>query len=67
MLTGENGWGKSVPTTGGGSHTVEAHQLLEKEGIPHFYDNTLKVTHRWDPLWMGPTLKALVDLANAPL
>ena len=65
VLTGEKYWGTMVPAPGGGSHTVEAHELLKREGIPHFYDDSVVVEHRWDSIWMEPTLKALMELANA--
>jgi hypothetical protein len=66
VLTGEQGWGKSIPVPSGGSHTVEMHKLLKKEGIKHIYDNSLKIPHRWNEQWMAPTLKALMGLANDP-
>jgi len=64
VLTGEQGWGKSIPTPAGGSHTAEMHKLLEKEGLKHIYDNSLKVPHRWNERWMAPTLKTLMGLAE---
>ena len=35
VLTGEKGWGKSIPAPNGGSHTVETHELFDKEKIKH--------------------------------
>jgi hypothetical protein len=64
VLTGEQGWGRSIPAPNGGSHTVEMHELLAKEGIKHVYDNRLKVPHRWDEQWMAPTLEALMGLTK---
>jgi enterochelin esterase-like enzyme len=64
VISGEMGWGKSRPAPGGGSHTVEFHELLNQHGIKHHYDNSLKVPHRWDARWMGPTLTALLELAK---
>ena len=64
VLTGEKLWGKMIPTAQGGSHTVEAHTLLDKEGIKHHYDNTLNAPHRWDKSWMDPTLEALIALTE---
>ncbi|MEM7396167.1 MAG: hypothetical protein AAF492_27855 [Verrucomicrobiota bacterium] len=46
----------------GGSHTVETHRLLSREGLLHHYDNTLNAKHSWNKAWMEPTLKALMDL-----
>jgi len=64
VLTGETLWGTLIPAPGGGSHTVKTHELLEKEGIPHFYDDSLHVEHRWDKAWMAPTLGALMRLTG---
>ncbi len=64
VLTGEQGWGKSIPAPTGGSHTVEMHKLLAKEGIKHVYDNSLNVPHSWNEQWMAPTLKALMGLTE---
>ena len=66
VLMGEKYWGTMRPGPGGGSHTVEAHQLLQREGIAHFYDDQVTVEHRWDKLWMEPTLKALMGLVRDP-
>ena len=64
VLTGEQGWGRSIPTPTGGDHTIEMHKLLNKEGIKHFYDNNLKVPHRWNEKWMEPTLTALMEITK---
>ena len=65
VLTGEKLWGTMRKTpTNEASHTVEAHRLLEKQGIKHFYDNTLDSPHRWDKSWMEPTLAALMQLTQ---
>jgi hypothetical protein len=64
VLTGENFWGKMIPTSNGGSHTVETHKLLGQQGLKHYYDNTLEFPHRWDKRWMEPTLKALMELTG---
>ena len=64
-LTGEKDWGKkSIPTPNGGSHTVEMHKLLDRHGVRHVYNSSLKVPHRWDKQWMRPTLEALMALAR---
>jgi enterochelin esterase-like enzyme len=55
VLTGHSLWG---------TETVQAHELLKKEGIKHYYDNTLKFPHRWDKDWMEPTLSALIALTE---
>lgn len=40
------------------------HALLEKEGIPHYYDNEIRCPHIWTEDWMGPTLRALMSLCE---
>ena len=55
VLTGEKIWSKE---------TVQTHELLEKNDIKHYYDNTLIFPHRWDKSWMAPTLSALMDLTT---
>jgi len=67
VLAGEQGWGKSIPTPNGRSHTVEMHELLDKEGIKHVYDNSLQVPHQWTEKWMAPTLQALMGLIEDPI
>jgi hypothetical protein len=64
VLTGETHWGKMIPASGGKSHTAETHRLLEKEGIPHYFNDSMGSEHRWNKLWMEPTLKALMDLTR---
>ncbi len=64
VLTGEQGWGKSIPAFSGSSHTVEMHELLDREGIKHVYDNNCGAPHRWNEQWMGPTLAALMGLTE---
>jgi hypothetical protein len=64
VLAGEELWGTLVPAPGGGSHTVEAHELLALNGIKHHYDCNLNAPHRWDKSWMMPALKALMMLAE---
>lgn len=66
VLTGEQYWGKFIPTPDGGSHTAQMHKLLTKEGIKHVYDNSVKVPHRWNERWMAPTLEALMGLTKSP-
>jgi len=65
VLAGERDWGKSIPTPHGGSHTVEMHKLLAREGIRHVYINSLNAPHRWHKAWMGPALEALMALTQA--
>jgi len=67
VLTGEQGWGRSRLTPNRGSHTVEMHELLDKEGIKHVYDNSLRVPHRWSEQWVGPTLEALMGIVENPM
>ena len=64
VLSGEQGWGKSIPTPTGSSHTVQMHKLLVEEGIKHVYDNSINVPHTWNEQWMSPALKALILLTE---
>lgn len=64
VLTGEKLWGRMIPAPDGGSHTADMHELLLKEEIPHVYDDTLSADHRWDPAWMTPTLRKLMETAE---
>ena len=54
-LTGKKLWGKE---------TEQTHELLDKLGLKHHYDNTLEFPHRWDKSWMEPTLSALLALTE---
>jgi enterochelin esterase-like enzyme len=65
VLMGERNWGSSIPAPNGGSHTVEMHELLEKEGVKHIFNNNLNVPHRWNKQWMAPILEALIGLTKA--
>jgi hypothetical protein len=62
---GERDWGSSIPALNGGSHTVEMHELLEKESVKHIFNDNLNVHHRWNKEWMAPTLEALIGLTKA--
>ncbi len=64
VLAGEKIWGPSLRpkmTT----HTVAMHDILVQQNIPHVYDNTLTVEHRWDSGWIGPVTEALMRIANS--
>ncbi len=37
---------------------------MEKEHVLHFYDDSIKIEHKWDKGWMEPTLKALMELTT---
>lgn len=50
---------------GGKDHTVEMDRLLQANGIPHVYLANIKGAHGWDPLWMEPMIKALMELKDA--
>jgi hypothetical protein len=46
----------------------DAHKLLDKLGIPHFFDNSTKRDHVWHSGWVAPLVEVLVaaDMAKAP-
>lgn len=58
VLAGSTTWG---------SYTLETHQLLDKEGVKHVFDNSLSAPHTWNKQWMVPTLEALMRLARQPV
>lgn len=62
VLTGEQAWGSTIPAPGGGSHTREAHGVLEKNSAKHVFDAGVWAPHRWHKAWMYPTLSALMSL-----
>jgi enterochelin esterase-like enzyme len=57
VIAGEKVWG---------SQTAGFHKLLADLGVPHAYDDAQRVPHDWNPGWVEPTLKALMDAAQAP-
>jgi hypothetical protein len=65
VLAGEKDWGRTIAAPNSGSHTVEMHLLLKKEGIKHVYNNNIKSPHRWDERWINPTLESLLGLTKA--
>lgn len=64
VLGGEDKWGTMIPTPSGGSHTVEMHALMEKEGVRHVYRPDLKAPHTWSPTWIGPLFEELMKLPS---
>jgi enterochelin esterase-like enzyme len=55
VLTGHKSWG---------GQTKEAHQLMEREHIRHYFDDTLVFTHSWNKDWVAPTLAALMKVVT---
>jgi len=41
-------------------HTWRFHRLLDKLGIQHLYDNSIRVPHTWNPAWMQPAVQKLM-------
>ena len=64
VLGGEDKWGKAIPTPSGGSHTVEMHELMDKEGVRHVYRPDLKTLHTWSAAWVVPTFEELMKIAG---
>lgn len=64
VMGGEDKWGKAIPTPSGGSHTVEMHELMEKEGVKHVYRPDLKTLHTWSAAWIVPTFEELMKIAG---
>ncbi|HRJ72152.1 MAG TPA: alpha/beta hydrolase-fold protein [Terrimicrobiaceae bacterium] len=65
VIGGEDKWGFLIPTPSGGSHTVEMHALLLKEGIPHTYRDDLKTKHTWSADWVVPMFEELMRISRA--
>ncbi len=47
-----------------GPHTKQFHDLLQAEGIPHHYDNSLKVKHHWESGWVPKALEIFLSPAD---
>jgi hypothetical protein len=39
--------------------TEDVHQLLDKQGIPHFYENGIQRQHEWGSGWLAPLVEVL--------
>ena len=48
----------------GPSHTEAFHELAEANGVLHDYDPNLKTGHSWNPSWMKPVVKMLIQLSE---
>jgi enterochelin esterase-like enzyme len=46
--------------------TEDVHQLLDKHGIPHFYENGIERKHEWSSGWLAPMVEVLTadDMAR---
>jgi len=65
VMGGEEKWGTLIPTPSGGSHTVEMHDLMEKEGVRHLYRPDLKTLHTWSKDWIVPLFGDLMKLTES--
>ena len=45
-------------------HVDQTHELMERLGIPHIYDNTTYREHRWDSGWMEEVVAALDEMSS---
>lgn len=43
-------------------HMAQAHALMDKLSIPHFYENSMRRVHRWDSGWLQPALGYLARM-----
>ena len=64
VLGGEDKWGTMIPTPSGGSHTVEMHALMEKEGVRHIYRPDLRTKHTWGADWIVPLFEEMMALTR---
>jgi enterochelin esterase-like enzyme len=62
VIAGEDLWGTLVPSPGGGTHTTDFHELLDRQGIRHAYLPELRCKHRWAEEWIHPVVKELMNL-----
>lgn len=63
LITGEANFGSDPRKKyGPDGHTKRYHALLEKEGVLHVFDDTLKTPHAWSGVWLGPAVERLVEL-----
>jgi hypothetical protein len=46
--------------------TEDTHKLLDKHGIPHFYENGIQRNHEWGSGWLAPLVEVLMvdDMAK---
>lgn len=44
-------------------HLAAGHELMERLGIPHIYDNSRFRAHRWDSGWLGQAFAALDEMS----
>jgi S-formylglutathione hydrolase FrmB len=47
--------------------TEDAHKLLDRHGIPHYYENGTRREHEWGSGWLAPLVEVLMadDMARA--
>lgn len=45
-------------------HHSRAHELMERLGIPHRYENSLRREHRWDSGWLEGAVAALDGMSR---
>lgn len=64
VMGGEDKWGTSIPTPSGRSHTVEMHELMDKEGVRHVYRPDLRTRHTWDAAWVVPMFEEMMKIAG---
>ncbi len=43
-------------------HTVRAHEEMERLGIQHYYDDSLRCEHHWDGGWVPSAIEALMTI-----
>ncbi len=49
------------------SYVLATHQLLEKEGVKHVFDNNAGAPRSWNKQWMAPILAELMGLTRQPV
>jgi hypothetical protein len=61
---GHFGFGKE-PGNKFQDHTAQMHELMEKLGVRHVYNNELHVPHLWSGGWVKPVIDALAEISEA--
>lgn len=62
IVMGEAFFGDRWCIEKGKSHTQSFHELLNKKGIEHIYNNKVKAAHSWNWKWLKPALEATAEL-----
>ncbi len=54
----------SAPGKKFSDHTAQMHEVMEKLGVRHAYNNNLKFSHTWSSGWVKPAIEALMQVVE---